>query len=91
MKILTFLFFGFNPVEFVLRSFFLYLNLKQKRIHDSRVKGSSSCCDKITKNEQLFASQGRNKLKADRLFNFEYSLRSFLCQFYYEWRGRTIE
>ena len=68
MKILTFLFFGFNPVEFVLRSFFLYLNLKQKRIHDSRVKGSSSCCDKITKNEQLFASQGRNKLKADRLY-----------------------
>ena len=69
MKILTFLFFGFNPVEIVPGSFFLYYNLKQKRIRDSREKGSSSSCDKITKNEQLFpSSQGRNKLKTDRLY-----------------------
>ena len=69
MKILTFLFLGFNPVEIVLGSFFLYFNLKQKRIRDSREKSSSCSCDKITKNEQLFASyQGRNKLKADRLY-----------------------
>ena len=27
-----------------------------------------SCCDRITENEKIFASQGRNKLKANRLY-----------------------
>ena len=70
MKILTFLFLGFNPVEIVLGSFFLYFNLKQKRICNPLEKSSSDSTD-FTENEIIFASQGLNKPKGNRLYIYK--------------------